>query len=134
MPDLTIPPEVRALAEQLAQPTPMRRGSVTERYVKCHKPGCACAVDPNARHGPYYSISRVVRGRTASKWLTAAQAERVRQQVAAAQQFRKKVEAFWQACEQWADIELEATSQQEAKKGASKRRLPPRSSRRSTTS
>jgi hypothetical protein len=130
MPD-TVPPLVRTLADQLAHPKPMRRGSLSERYVKCHKPGCACAEHPDARHGPYYSISRVVKGRTQSRWLTVEQAGLARQQVQAAHQFRKQVEAYWQACEQWADTELEAaggaTSQEGAKKGASKRRSKPRS-------
>jgi hypothetical protein len=130
MPDSTVPPEVRALAEELAQPRPMRRGSVSERYVKCNKPGCPCGEHPEARHGPYYSVSRVVKGRTTSRWLTAEQASRVREQVEAAHQFRKQVQAYWQACEQWADGQLEAaeaTSQEAAKKGASKRRSRPRS-------
>jgi hypothetical protein len=109
----------------------MRRGSLSERYVKCHKPGCACAEQPEARHGPYYSISRVVNGRTQSRWLTVEQAGLARQQVQAAHQYRRQVEAYWQACEQWADTELEAageaTSQEGAKKGASKRRSKPRS-------
>ena len=137
MPDLTIPPEVRALANELAQPKPMRRGSVSERYVKCNKPGCPCAEHPEARHGPYYSVSRVVGGITKSRWLTAEQVGQVREQVQAAQQFRKPLKAYWQACEQWADARLDATeaiSQEGAKKGASKRRSQPRSRRKSTPS
>jgi hypothetical protein len=137
MPDLTIPPEVRALANELAQPKPMRRGSVSERYVKCNKPGCPCAEHPEARHGPYYSVSRVVGGITKSRWLTAEQVGQVREQVQAAQQFRKQLKAYWQACEQWADARLDATeaiSQEGAKKGASKRRSQPRSRRKSTPS
>jgi len=129
MPNSTVPPEVRALADQLAQRKPMRRGSVSERYVKCNKPGCACLERREARHGPYYSVSRVVKGRTRSRWLTAEQSRQVRQQVEAGQQFRKQVEAYWQACEQWADAHLdvaEAASQEAAKKGASKRRSKPR--------
>jgi hypothetical protein len=54
----------------------------------------------------------------------AAQAPVVRQQIEAGQEFRKHVEAYWQACEQWADAEIEApeaASQEAAKKGASKR-------------
>lgn len=130
MPDSTVPPEVRAFADQLAQPRPMRRGSVSERYVKCNKSGCPCLEHPEARHGPYYSVSRVVKGRTRSRWLTAEQARQVREQLEAGQRFRKQVEAYWQACEQWADTELdaaEAVSQEAAKKGASKRRSKPRS-------
>ncbi len=115
----------------------MRRGSVSEHYVKCNKPGCPCAGGADARHGPYYSVSRVVKGRTRSRWLDADQAKLVRQQVEAGQQFRKHVEAYWQACEQWADAQLEApeaASHEAAKKGGSKRRSRLRSSPRSKRS
>ena len=131
MPDSPVPPQVQALAQQLAQTQPMRRGSVSERYVKCGKPGCPCNEDPQARHGPYYSVSRVVKGRTRSRWLSGEEAEMVRQQVQAAHEFRERLESYWQACEAWADSHLEAaaeaTSQGEAKKGASKRRSRRRS-------
>ena len=135
MPDpTTVPAPVRELASQIAEAKPMRRGSVSERYVKCNKPGCPCADDADGRHGPYYSISRVVKGRTQSRWLGAEQAKVVREQVEAGQQFRRHVEEYWQACEQWADAQLEgpeATSQEAAKKGASKRHSRPRSSPKS---
>ena len=138
MPDTTdVPTDVRDLAAQLAEPRPMRRGSVTERLVKCNKRGCACANHPDARHGPYYSVSRVVKGRTRSRWLDADQAKVVRAQVEAGQQFRRQVEAYWEACERWADAEIEtpeAASQEAAKKGGSKRRSKPRSSPRSKRS
>jgi hypothetical protein len=32
-----VPAPVRTLAAQVAEPTPMRRGSLSERYVKCSK-------------------------------------------------------------------------------------------------
>jgi len=137
MPESTIPSDVRDLAIQLTEPRPMRRGSVSERYVKCNRPGCPCSDRAEARHGPYFSVSRVVKGRTQSRWLGAEQAQQVRQQIEAGQQFRKHVEAYWQACEQWADAQLdapEAASQVAAKKGASKRRSRPRSSPRSKCS
>lgn len=135
MPDSTLPPaDVRDLAAQLVQPRPMRRGSITERRVKCNKPGCSCADDPDARHGPYYSVSRVVKGQTRSRWLNAAQAKTVGRQIEAGQQFRKDVEAYWGASERWADAELdtsEAASQEAAKKGGSKRRSTAKSSAKS---
>ena len=132
-----VPAPVRTLAAQVAEPTPMRRGSLSERYVKCSKPGCACAERPTARHGPYYSLTRTGGGRTQSRFVPAAQTARVRQQIAAGQQFRQQVEAYWQACEQWADAQLDApaaTSHEAAKKGGSKRRSRRRSSPRSKRS
>lgn len=137
MPDSDIPAAVRDLARQLTEPRPMRRGSVSTRYVKCNKPGCACAARTEARHGPYVSVVRVVAGTTQSRWVPAEQVVMLRRQVEAGQQFRKQVEAYWQACEQWADAQLdvpEAAAQEAAKKGGSKRRLQPRSSPRSKRS
>ena len=62
-----VPGPVRELAARLGQSQPMRRGSLSERYVKCGKPGCGCAEDPKARPGPYYSLPRAVGGRTRSR-------------------------------------------------------------------
>lgn len=137
MPDSTVPQDVRALAAQLVEAKPMRRGSVSERFVKCNRPGCRCAKHADARHGPYYSVSRVVKGKTQSRWLDAEQAKIVREQVEAGQQFRTHVEVYWQACEQWADAQLDtptATSHDAAKKGGSKRPSRPKSSPRSKRS
>jgi hypothetical protein len=44
----SVPPDVRQLATELADAEPMRRGSLSDRMVKCGKPGCACAQDPKA--------------------------------------------------------------------------------------
>ena len=119
----SIPPDVQDLAAQLAAPRPMRRGSLTERRVKCNKPGCLCAKDLSARHGPYFSVSRVVKGKTRSRWLDVDQAKTVRQQVEAGQQFRRQIEAYWHACERWADAEIapvDAASEESAKKRGSR--------------
>ena len=117
-----VPAAVGELAATLARPAPMRRGSVSERSMKCGRKECRCQHDRQARHGPYYSLTRMEGGRTRSRYLSAEQAALVRQQVEAGHQFRKKVDAYWQACEQWADAQLlepGAASQEEAKKGAS---------------
>lgn len=109
MPDAPkVPETVRALARQLADPAPMRRGSFTERYVKCSKPGCPCGDRAEARHGPYLSLTRAVAGRTQSRWVAAEQGALVRRQVEAGQWFRRQVEAYWEACEGWADAQLAA--------------------------
>src|SRR2546429_4677214 len=70
---MKIPPEVpspvRELAVVLSQPKPMRRGSVSERTMKCGKASCPCQEDPKARHGPYYSLTRPMAGKTQSRYL-----------------------------------------------------------------
>ena len=138
MPDLTdVPSAVRDLARVLAEPRPMRRGTLTVRYLKCNNPGCRCGDRDNARHGPYCSVVRVVEGRTRSRHVPADRAPELRRQVEAGQQFRKHVEVYWQACEKWADAQLDtpkATSHEAAKKGGSKPPLRPKSSPRSKRS
>lgn len=131
---IEVPAAVRELARELAEPQPMRRGTLAVRYLKCNKPGCSCADRADARHGPYYSVVRVVAHKTQSRHVSTAHAALLAEQVQAGQQFRQRVEAYWRACEQWADAQLEvaaAASAEGAKKGASKRRLRPRSSERS---
>src|SRR5438034_2254748 len=74
---MKIPPEVpspvRELAVVLSQPKPMRRGSVSERTMKCGKASCPCQEDPKARHGPYYSLTRPMAGKTQSRYLSPEQ-------------------------------------------------------------
>jgi len=117
----------------MADAKPMRRGSLSERTIKCGKPGCACAQNPKARHGPYHSLTQAVEGKTRSRFLTAEQAVLAQQQIDAGRQFRGHVDALWEACEQWADNQLADTSasSEEAKKGGSKRISKTKASRRS---
>jgi len=115
----------------------MRRGSLSERYVKCSKPGCKCADAPEARHGPYYSLTRASHGKTHSRFLTAEQSELATEQIHAGREFRKQIDALWEACEQWANEELErgdTSAVKAAEKGGSKRASTRRSSRKSKRS
>ena len=127
-----VPLRVRQLAADLAAAKPMRRGSLSERTIKCSKPGCACAQDPKARHGPYFSLTHAVGGKTRSRFLTAEQAELVQEQIDSGREFREHVDAYWEACEEWADQQLaEAPApSEEAQKGGSKRNSRRRSPRK----
>ncbi|MFB3903946.1 MAG: DUF6788 family protein [Acidobacteriota bacterium] len=110
---------------------PMRRDTISERRMKCGQMSCACHQSSEARHGPYFTMNRVVAGKTRSRYLTPEQAELARQQAAAGQEFRAQVEAAWETCERWGDAQLDAVQAasqgKAAKKGASKRpsRLKP---------
>ena len=119
-----IPPNVRQLATELSHPRPIRRGSISERTIRCGKANCACATDPEARHGPYFSLTQAVEGKTRSRFLNAEQAALAQQQIDAGREFRQQVDSYWAACEQWSDSQLDAPTQgsdSEAKKGGSKR-------------
>ena len=131
------PARLRELAAELAEPKPMRRGSLSERTVKCGKPGCPCSEDPDARHGPYFSLTRAVKGETHSRFLTAEQAVVVRRQIQAAHQFRATVDALWEEGEAWADSQLDGSSTasaEEAEKRGFRRAFKTKSGRKSKRS
>ena len=115
----------------------MRRGSVSQRSIKCGKAICACHKDPKARHGPYYSLTQAVAGKTRSRFLTVEQASVAQQQIAAGRKFREQLDTYWEACEEWADIQMElppAASSVEVQKKGSRRRSKTTSSRKSKRS
>jgi hypothetical protein len=139
MPESLVPPsDVAEAAARLAKPKPMRRGSVSQRFMKCGQAGCRCHGDAKARHGPYFSVTRVVGGQTRSRYLTAEQAELAKRQVEAGQEFRKECDRYWQACERWADAQLDAalaaSEAEAAQKGGSKKPSTQKLSRRSKRS
>ncbi len=47
-------------------------GSVSQRWLTCGTPSCACHSDPKRRHGPYYQWTRKVNGRTEARMLDAS--------------------------------------------------------------
>jgi len=59
---MVVPLRVSELANTLRQPQPMRRGSISERRMKCGKPSCLCQHDSEARHGPYFTLTWAVEG------------------------------------------------------------------------
>ena len=50
-------------------------GTVHKRTKVCGRPNCRCAVDPAARHGPYYEWTRRQDGRLLHSVVTPEQAE-----------------------------------------------------------
>ena len=117
----------------------MRRGSVSERMIKCGKAGCACAEDPKARHGPYYSLTWAVEGKTHSQLLTAEQATVAKQQIAVGREFHLNVDTYSEVCQDWADTLMKdlspaASSIEGAKKKGSKRTSKKTLSRKSMRS
>jgi hypothetical protein len=121
--------KAREAARGLATVVPMRRATVSERWVKCGKAGCRCATDGSARHGPYWMVKWVQDGKTHSRWVKAEEVALVREQIEAGRHFDGVVAETWEACTRWADAELvahEAASREAAKKGGSRQTSKPK--------
>jgi len=66
-----------------------RPGSLVERHMPCGKPGCRCMGDPPFLHGPYYQWTHKVQGKTVTKRLSKAQAERCKDWISNHRQMKK---------------------------------------------
>ncbi|GAC1376833.1 MAG: hypothetical protein NVSMB4_05950 [Acidimicrobiales bacterium] len=60
----------RDLARQLAEVGWIASGSVARRPERCGKANCACRVDPERMHGPYWHFTAKVEGKTVNKRLS----------------------------------------------------------------
>lgn len=74
---MQIDPEHRAEADrvtaQLAGLGFVLPGTVLHRHARCGKPNCRCHGDPPVLHGPFWSWTRKVAGKTITRRLTADQ-------------------------------------------------------------
>lgn len=92
--------KIQGIKTQLLALGEMRPGSLSKQYNICGKPGCRCK-DPNhpKRHGPYYQLSYVHRGKSTSQFIRPELRPTVRAQTATFKKFRKLID-------QWVDLAL----------------------------
>lgn len=122
-----------ALRVQLASVGDMRPGSLVARYRACGKPSCHCAGKGERGHGPSWSLTHAVAGKTRTKIIPAGAVERTKQQISEYHRFRQLARELVEVSEKLCDAQLEDSQAAEpsaAKKGASKSPSLPRSKRR----
>ena len=129
--------EREALREQLAQVGDLRPGSLTGRYRRCGKANCHCAKAGAPGHGPSWSLTRQVGGKTVTRVIPAEAVEQTRAQLEEHRRLRRLLRTFVDTSERLCEALLsspEAASEEEAaKKGGSAQasaRKSPRKSRR----
>ena len=83
------------LKRQLQAQGPMRPGSLSRQYNVCGKPDCRCK-DPKhpRRHGPYYQLNYVYRGKKTSKFIRREVLKQVRAELANYKKFRRLTEQW----------------------------------------
>lgn len=126
------------LRSALASLGDMRPGSLVERFRKCGSPGCHCAAQGSRGHGPYWSLTREVGGKTVTRVIAPGPAvARTQAQIAEFRRFRQLMRELIEINERICDAQLDApqaASAEAAKKGGSKRASAPRFSRKSRRS
>ena len=95
------------LKSQLSQIGGMRPGSLVARFRKCGKPSCHCAKKGAKGHGPSYSLTRPVAGKTVTRIIPAGPAvEQTRRQLEEYHRFRQLAQQLLAVSEQICDWQL----------------------------
>lgn len=64
----------RRLLQAISEVGEFRPGQLTPRYRRCGKPNCHCASPGDPGHGPSWSLTRVVAGKTVTRVIPAGEA------------------------------------------------------------
>ena len=107
--------------------------TTTERYRKCGKPTCRCAKADAVGHGPSWSLTRAVKGKTRTKIIPSQAVESTRQQLQRAKTFRSLCQQLLEVNEKICDAKLAdpgGDGTPAAKKKGSKTHSPRRSAQR----
>jgi ribosomal protein L29 len=90
--------QIQEIKLQLLALGDLRPGSLSQQYNVCGKAGCRCkAPQKPKRHGPYYQLSYVHRGKSTSQFIRTGMVKTVKVQIARYKTFRKLTE-------QWLDL------------------------------
>lgn len=112
------------LKSQLAQIGEMRPGSLVARFRKCGKPSCHCSKADSRGHGPCYSLTRPVAGKTLTRVIPAGPAvEQTQRQLEEYQRFRQLIQQLVSVSEQICDCQLRQAKSEPAplKKNSTRR-------------
>ena len=69
-------------------------GTLLQRTKVCGKPGCRCAQDPSARHGPYYEWGHMKGGKLVHRTVTPEQAAILQLAIANHRKAKKLMQAW----------------------------------------
>ncbi len=109
-----------AVRSQIAQLGDMRFGSITGTGGRCGNPNCHCHRTGDPGHGPYYRLTRKVKGKTVTETFPSpASLAKAQREVAECQRFRELGEQLLDVNEQICELrpaEETAPSAQEKKR------------------
>jgi hypothetical protein len=110
------------LKSELAAVGDLRPGSLVPRFRKCGKASCHCARKGAKGHGPSYSLTHAVAGKTVTHVIPAGDAvERTRGQLNEYHRFRDLVQQFIALSEQICDLQLKRAEEQPVKRNRARR-------------
>jgi hypothetical protein len=97
---------IARLRERIARIDRLCSGTLLRRTKRCGKPGCRCAEDRAARHGPYYEWGRMQAGRLVHRMVSPAQAALLRDAIGNYRTVRRLLRAWEKETVKLIDAEL----------------------------
>lgn len=106
--------KIESIKKKLLNLEDMHPGSLTKQYNICGKAGCRCK-DPDEpkKHGPYYQLSFVHRGKSTSRFIKKENVPDVKRHLAAYKKFKMLVDDWKGLAAELAKLKID-----EAKKRA----------------
>ena len=119
----------RKVQDQLASLGDLRPGTLIPRYRKCGKPTCHCAAEGDPGHGPSWSLTWTVEGKTQTRVIPFEAVEETQAQIAEYRRARSLTRELFEVSTQMCDVQLDAVKA--AQKNISSRRSNRKSAARS---
>ena len=116
------------IVRELAALGDVQSGSLVERYRRCGKPTCHCATDGGPGHGPSWSLTRRVDGKTVTRIIAPSEVPEVQARVAEYRRLRGLVRELIEVSDRFWEARRAGGRRKRgeaAKKGASRRRSRP---------
>ncbi len=98
------------LLGQIGAVEDFRPGSLVGRYRKCGKPTCHCAQEGDRGHGPSWSLTRAVKGKTVTKIVGPDAVEATREQIGRYHELQRLVHQFTEVNVKICDVLLGSDS------------------------
>jgi hypothetical protein len=114
---------------QIAQLGDMRSGSITGTGGRCGNPNCHCHRAGDPGHGPYYRLTRKVKGKTVTEMLSSpGSLAKAQREVAEGKRFRELgnqlLDVNQQVCQLRPLDQDPSTAQEKKRRTPSKRKSP----------
>lgn len=109
--------KIANIKKQLMSLGDMHPGSLTEQLNICGNPKCKCKDAENPqKHGPYYNLSFVLRGKSTSRFIKSEHVPEIKRQIANYKKFKLLVEEWKTAAAELAKLKIGETKKDEIKK------------------
>lgn len=87
--------KIAAIKQELLALPPMHPGSVSRQYQVCGNPACKCMHPKKPqKHGPYYKLAYVHRGRPVCRFVRAASTDTMKERLAVYKKFRSLMDKW----------------------------------------